>query len=454
MQRRNPTSQEKAARSPRDSAAAIFRAGLQAVDPEVCIRKWLRVENGRLMVGRHEWTIDDGRNIYIAGIGKASAAMAGAVEEILQDRITEGLIITKYHHGKPLARCRVMEAGHPVPDENGVKASEALIEMVRAADVEDIVICLISGGGSALSPAPAEPVTLEDKRNTTRLLLHCGATIHEINTIRKHLSRIKGGQLCRHAGGAKVISLILSDVIGDDMDIIASGLTAPDTGTFGQCMEIIKRYGLLEKIPKPVVKRLAAGAEGGIAETPKADDPLFDNVINQIVGSNSDALDAAEKEARRLGLHPVVLSSTIRGEAREAAKFFCAVLEEVHRSGRPAAVPACILSGGETTVTIVGSGKGGRNMEMALAAAIELEGKPGVVFLSAGTDGTDGPTDAAGAFADGEMVERARAKGLPARRFLADNDSYHFFRETEDLFITGPTGTNVMDLQIMLCHAL
>ncbi len=454
MQRRNPPSHEKDDRSPRDSAAAIFRAGLQAVDPEACVRKWLRVENGRLVVGTREWPLNQRQNIYIAGIGKASASMAGAVEEILQDRVTGGLVITKYHHGKPLTRCRVMEAGHPVPDENGVNASEALIEMVRAAGPEDIVICLISGGGSALSPAPAEGITIADKQNTTRLLLDCGATIHEINTIRKHLSRIKGGQLCRHAGGAAVISLILSDVIGDDPDIIASGLTAPDTGTFGQCMEIIERYGLLEKIPEPVLQRLTAGAEGSIPETPKADDPLFDAVVNQIVGSNTDALDAAEKEALRLGFQPVVLSSTIRGEAREAAKCLCAVLEEVRRSGRPAAAPACILSGGETTVTIAGSGKGGRNMEMALAAAIELEGKPGVVFLSAGTDGTDGPTDAAGAFADGGIVPRARALGLSARQFLANNDSYHFFRKTDDLFITGPTGTNVMDLQILLCHIL
>jgi len=453
MQRKPHRSHDKEERSPRDSAAAIFRAGLEAVDPEACVRKWIRIENGRLMAGRHEWTLEPNRNIYIAGIGKASAAMAGAAEEILQDRITEGLVITKYHHGKPLARCRVMEAGHPVPDENGVKASEALIEMVRTAGPEDIVVCLISGGGSALSPAPAEGITLADKQNATRLLLDCGATIHEINTIRKHLSRIKGGQLCRHAGGAAVISLILSDVIGDDTDIIASGPTAPDTGTFGRCIEIIERYGLMEKIPEPVSKRLTSGAKGGIAETPKADDPIFARVVNRIVGSNADALDAAEKEARRLGFQPVVLTSTIRGEAREAAKFLCAVLEEVRRSGRPAAPPACILSGGETTVTIAGSGKGGRNMEMALAAAIELEGKPGVVFLSAGTDGTDGPTDAAGAFADGGVAQRARALGLSPRRFLANNDSYHFFGKTEDLFITGPTGTNVMDLQIMLCYA-
>lgn len=432
------------------TAEAIFHAGIRAVDPEACVQRRLQRVGNLLKAGEASYSLDEIEHLFVVGAGKASAAMARSVERILGDRINDGLILTKYDHGAELNHCRVIEAGHPVPDENGVRGAEALLELVSGAGPRDLILCLISGGGSALSPAPAGGITLSDKQETTRLLLSCGATIHEINTIRKHLSRIKGGHLCAAANGARIVSLILSDVIGDDMDIIASGATAPDPSTFGDCMEILARYDLTQKIPGAVCAHLTKGRDGQKAETPKPGDPVFANVRNHIVGGNSDALSAAEDEARRLGFHPLILSSMIQGEAREAAKVLCGVAREVRRSGNPATAPACLLSGGETTVSIHGDGMGGRNMELALSAGISLADSSGIVLLSAGTDGSDGPTDAAGAFADGSTLTRAEALGLSASESLARNDSYPFFQRLGDLFITGPTRTNVMDLQILL----
>ncbi len=431
-------------------AAEIFKAGLKAVDPDVCINRSLRIDGDRLHIGGTSFALSRIGRLYVIGIGKASAAMARAAEAILGDRIDHGLVITKDAHALPLSHCRVHEAAHPVPDARGVAATSELLDLVATAGPDDLLLCLISGGGSALSPAPVEGLGLADKQATTRRLLSCGATIHEINTVRKHLSRIKGGQLCRHANGAAVAALILSDVIGDDLDIIASGITAPDPSTFADSLAIIDRYGLREEIPPDVVTVLSDGAAGKRPETPKPDDPLFDRVANHIVGSVSDALAAAEAEARRRGLNPLVLASTIQGEAAEVAKVLSAVAQEVRRSGRPVPPPACLLAGGETTVTLKGSGLGGRNMELALSAALALDGTEGILLLSAGTDGTDGPTDAAGAVADGTTVRRAQALGRDAAADLADNDSYRFFEPLGDLFVTGPTRTNVMDLQVVV----
>lgn len=432
------------------TAAAIFEAGIRAVDPETCVRNHLRRVDDRLLVGTSAYRLGRGGKVHVIGFGKASAAMARAVEAVLEDRIDYGLVITKYGHAVPLKRCRVMEAAHPIPDESGVNATNRLLEQVGWAGPDDLVLCLISGGGSALSPAPAEGIRLADKQAVTQLLLSCGATIHEINTIRKHLSRIKGGRLCQQANGAAMASLILSDVIGDDLDIIASGATAPDPGTFADAVAILGRYDLQEKIPRTVHDHLSRGCRGDIPETPKPGDPVFDRVENYIVGSISDALLAAEGEARRRGFKPLVLTSTLQGEATDVAKVLCAIAREVRRSGRPIPSPACLLAGGETTVTLKGDGLGGRNMELALAAALELSGAENTVLLSAGTDGTDGPTDAAGAYADGTTVSRAAAKGLKAGAYLANNDAYRFFEPLGDLFITGPTRTNVMDLQIVI----
>jgi hydroxypyruvate reductase len=414
------------------------------VDPEGCVKRCLQLVAGEMRVGKTSYRLEQIRKLYLIGVGKASAAMARSAEILLSDRIADGLIITKYEHGVTLNKCRLMEAGHPVPDENGVRATEALLDLVATAGPNDLILCMISGGGSALSPAPAKGISLADKQETTRLLLD------EINTIRKHLSRIKGGRLCRAANGAHIVSLILSDVIGDDLDIIASGITAPDPSTFGDCTEILSRYGLVESVPEPVRYHLSEGCKGRVGETPKPGEPLFANVENQIVGSISDALFAAQNEAGFLGFTPLILTSMIRGESREVAKVLSAVVKEIRRSGRPLQAPACLLSGGETTVTLKGDGVGGRNMELALAAGIELSGFSKTLLLSAGTDGTDGPTDAAGAFADSSTVSRADALGISAVGHLANNDSYRFFEPLGDLFITGPTRTNVMDLQIFL----
>jgi hydroxypyruvate reductase len=349
-----------------------------------------------------------------------------------------------------LKRIELHECGHPVPDAAGVEGSRRIAALAAEAGKEDLVIVLISGGASALMPLPSEPIELEEKQETTRLLLACGATIQEINAVRKHISAIKGGQLARLAAPAMVVALMLSDVIGDALDVIGSGPTVPDASTFQSAWQVIEKYELQDRIPGVVRHRLEAGLLGEIGETPKPGDTCFRRVQNVIVGSNRLAVDAAARAAHERGYRPVVLSTLIEGETREIASMHAAILKEVIASGRPARPPVCFISGGETTVTLRGEGLGGRNQEFALACALALDGTPGAAALSGGTDGTDGPTDAAGAIADGRTVERAGKLGLDAAAFLARNDSYHFFDPLGDLIRTGPTGTNVMDIRLLL----
>lgn len=431
-------------------AEMIFNAGLEAVDPIGCMQRHLRLDDDDLLVGGRCYRLAEIRHIYVIGAGKAAALMAKAVEGILAGLISDGIVVTKYGHGVALDRVRVIEAGHPVPDENGVKGAEAILNLLAGAQHTDLILALISGGGSALMTAPANGLTLDEKQATTRALLACGASIDEINVIRKHMSRIKGGQLCRAVNGAAMTALILSDVIGDDVQTIASGATAVDNSTFDQCREIIDRYELSGKIPHSVWKRIENGCHGNVSETPKSGDEACAKVHNVIIGCLADAIRACCEKARQIGFSPLILSSRIQGEAREVAKVLCAVAKEAQHSGNPVKPPACLLSGGETTVTLKGNGKGGRNMELALSAALELEGTRRIVLLSAGTDGTDGPTDAAGAFADGTSVENAHRRGLSAVQMLKNNDAYPFFKKINGLLITGPTRTNVMDLQIVL----
>jgi len=312
------------------------------------------------------------------------------------------------------------------------------------------VFCLLSGGGSALLPAPSPGITLEEKQRVTSLLLECGASIDEINVIRKHISRLKGGQLARLVASATLITLVLSDVVGDRLDVIASGPTVPDPTTYQDCLEIIRRYNLLAHLPASVCSHLQRGQVGELSETPKATDPAFAGCQTVIIGSNRLALQAARVEARARGYRTLILSSSIEGETRQIARMHAAIAREIRQSGEPLAPPACVIAGGETTVTIHGDGTGGRNQEFALAAALDITGLDNVVILSGGTDGTDGPTPAAGALADGHTVARARALGLAPETFLRRNDSYHFFHALDDLLITGPTGTNVMDMHILL----
>jgi len=375
--------------------------------------------------------------------------MAQAAERVLGRRIAGGLINVKYGHVARLRRIELNECGHPVPDERGVAGAARIAQIAADAQKDDAVVCLISGGGSALMPLPAAPVTLEEKQSVTRLLLACGANIHEINTVRKHISRIKGGQLALLAAPAAVEALLLSDVIGDDLDVIGSGPTAPDASTFGDTAGILEKYGIFGKVPASVRERIEQGMRGEIAETPKPADPVFQRVRNTVVGSNRLALRAAERRARELGYRTLVLASEVQGETREIARMHAAIAREVVLAGKPVKAPACIITGGETTVTLKGGGLGGRNQEFVLAAAIDVAGLANVVVFSAGTDGSDGPTDAAGAVADGDTLRR----NPEARRFLEENDSYHYFESLGDLVITGPTNTNVMDVRIVLVGA-
>lgn len=430
----------------RKDALDIFRSALRAADPKEAILRHVSVEGETLRAGRKRYSLSRFRHIIVVGAGKASATMAVAVEKLLGKRISAGLINTKYEHLAKLRRIELNECGHPVPDEAGVQGARRIAELARDAGPDDLVICLVSGGASALLPYPAGDITLADKQATTRLLLESGANIHEINTVRKHLSGIKGGQLAALAYPAAVLSLILSDVIGNDLDVIGSGITAPDRSTFAGAIAILERFDLRHRVPPAVRKHLESAAN----ETPKADHPAFARTTNLIVGSNDLALDAAARRASELGYRSLILSSFIEGETRDVARVHAAIAKEIRASGRPLKPPACIISGGETTVTIHGSGKGGRNQEFALAAALDLTNTPGTLVLSGGTDGTDGPTDAAGALADNTTVARAASLGLDTRSFLRNNDSYTYFDRLGDLIRTGPTGTNVIDVRLVL----
>ncbi len=434
----------------RKDARDIFQAGLAAVDPISAVKRKVQLRNNTLIVGECTYDLVKFARVLVIGAGKASAAMARALEEILGDRIERGLINVKYGHCLDLNRIRCHEAGHPVPDASGLEGAHRMLEILAQAGERDLVLCLLSGGGSALFPYPAEGVSLQDKQELTGLLLECGASIQEINALRKHISRIKGGRMAQIAHPATLVTLILSDVIGDDLDSIASGPTVPDRFTYTDCLAILKRYGLRDLVPATVLSALERGARGEAADTPKAGDPVFSRTQNLIVANNALALAAAGRRARELGYAPLLLSSFVDGETREVARVHAAVAKEILKTGNPVTRPACVLSGGETTVTIRGKGLGGRNQEFVLAAALALQDLENVVVLSAGTDGTDGPTDAAGAVADGNTVGRARGKGLDPLYYLNTNDSYHFFQPLDDLFKTGPTLTNVMDVRIIL----
>ncbi len=434
----------------RDDAVRIFHKGLEAVEPAAAVKRNCKLENDIFTIGTTAYDLSTIKDIYITGTGKASAPMAAAIEDILGDRVTTGIVNVKYEHVADVKRVKLIGAGHPVPGENGRQGAREMVDLVRKATEDDLVLCLMSGGGSALLPLPVEGLTLKDKQDTTNVLLACGATIHEINAIRKHLSGVKGGQLARAAFPARIASLMLSDVIGDDLDVIGSGPTVPDSRSYQDCMDLFKKYDITGKLPEKVVKHIQAGIAGQIPETPKADDPVFQKTQNLVIGSNIDAILSARREAEKLGYNTLVLSSMIEGETKEVALVHGAMAREVLKTGNPLSPPACILSGGETTVTLKGSGLGGRNQEFALASAMNIADQGNIVILSGGTDGNDGPTDAAGAIADAETLSRAEAMNLSPQAYLDNNDSYHFFDKLGDLLKTGPTNTNVMDVRIIL----
>ena len=434
----------------RAAAQAILREALAGADPGRLVRRSLDVRAGRLEVAGLRHPIGRGRVVLVA-VGKAAVPMARAAEEALGDRLAEGIAVSSAAGGA-LGKTRLLTASHPVPDARGLSAATEVDALARGLGRDDLLLVLLSGGASALLPSPAEGVTLEDKARTTALLLRSGATIHELNAVRKHLSRLKGGGLARAAFPARVATLVLSDVVGDDLSTIASGPTVPDPTTFSDAVAVLQRRGVLEAVPERVRARLLAGARGEQPETPKPGDPSFRRVATRIVGSNRLSVDAAAREARRLGLRPLVLTTRLEGEAREVARALVAVLRECVDSGRPLAPPLCLLAGGETTVTVRGDGQGGRNQEMAVAAAQALDGFPAPAVVACfATDGIDGASDAAGGIADDTSAARAEALGLaPAAAFLAASDTRNYLGPLGDLIVTGPTGTNVVDVVALL----
>ncbi len=433
-------------------AQQLQQAALEAVEPAEAVYRVLTRVGNSILVNDQAYDLANFDRVLIIGAGKASIPMADAVAEVLRDRLTGGVVITKYQHiDRSLhPSIRVHEAGHPVPDQNSINGARDIQDRLRDLTGRDLVFCVLSGGASALMTLPAEGISLEDLQTATKLLLHAGASIDQVNVVRKHLDLIKGGSLARIAGEAAMISLVLSDVVGDDLSVIASGPTAPDRSTFADAWRVIERNDLIDRLPQSVRVRLKLGTADRLAETPKPGDPLFDNDQTIIVASNRLAAEAAEALAKKLDFNTLLVSTFVQGEAREVAKVIGAIAKEIFASERPVKRPACIIWGGETTVTVTGQGQGGRNQELALAAAIEIDGLPNVLIESFGTDGTDGPTDAAGAMATGETLARAREMNLDAQSYLTNNDAYHFFEALNDLIITGPTGTNVNDLMFLL----
>jgi glycerate 2-kinase len=420
------------------AAIELQRAALAAVDLVSAIRRHVHREGDELVVAGHHYDLGDYERVFVVGGGKAAVPMAAAVAELLDEWLTEGVVVTKYGHthGQSIPGIQVIEAAHPVPDENSVLGARAVAELAERATERDLIFCFISGGGSALLTLPVPGLTLADFQALTDALLRCGATINEINTVRKHCSGIMGGNLARLAAPARSITLILSDVVGDPLDVIASGPTVPDPTSLVDARDVLRRY----EIPEPP----------SLQETPKPGDPVFERVQNVVVGSNRLAALAAVERARELGFDALLLSTYVEGEAREVGRVAAALAKGMRAHGDPLSPPACLVWGGETTVTVRGEGKGGRNQELALAAALALDGWRDVLIMALATDGTDGPTDAAGAVVTGETLAHAREMGLDACAALEANDSYRFFDGLGDLIRTGPTGTNVNDLLFVL----
>jgi len=434
---------------------SIYETAIQAVDPGIAVKSHLKINGKNLQLFSdsglvREFDLDAFSRIFVVGAGKATASMAKAVESILGNRITGGCISVKYGYTEQLDSIELIEASHPIPDSNGIKGSEKIRDILTSATEKDLIFSLISGGGSALLPLPAGSITLEEMGKATDLLMKSGATIHEMNALRKHMSLVKGGNLAKMAFPATVLNLMISDVVGDNMDVIASGPFVPDYSTFDDAVKILEKYGLTNMIPVSILDYIVLGADGSIEENPVKGSPVFEKITNLIIASNIISLNSAKEEAERKGYNSIILSSMIEGDTTDTAAWHTKIALEVLNSSNPVPPPACIISGGETTVRIKGEGLGGRNMEFALQTAKMIEGNISITAASIGTDGTDGPTDSAGAVADGNTVGKAAQAGLNINKYIDNNDSYHFFKKIDDLIITGPTNTNVMDVRILL----
>lgn len=431
----------------RRDANIILNAAIDAVRPTKLIRNQIALTGNVLRIMEMSFDLSQYQNLFIIGAGKASAFMAQSLEEIVGDGVSSGAVVVKYDHGAPCRKTKVLEGGHPIIDENSLSGTEQILTLAKEADENDLVFCLISGGGSALLERLPSGILLPDLQNTFKALLECGAAIEEINTVRKHLSLVKGGQLARAISPATCITLIISDVIGDPVESIASGPTAADPTTFQQTWKVIEKYKLADRLPAAVKKYLREGMEGKNPETLKPGDPIFNKTQNIVLGNNFLSLKNAEEAAQGLGYNTLILTSQIQGEAKEIARAISGMMAEITATGHPLARPACLLMGGETTVTIKGAGTGGRNQELVLSALLSLKNaaEP-FLFVSCGTDGTDGPTDAAGGMISGETWTETRKLNLKPQQYLDNNDAYHFLEKIDGLIKTGPTGTNVMDI--------
>ena len=432
----------------------MMRAALQAVDPYRAVRKTFQRAGSRLTVAGQEYDLDEIDQVILVGAGKASPAMARAVLDVLGDRISRGAVVTKHldpvHFASFPASIQLVQGSHPVPDKHSIAATETMLKAQQGLKEHDLVICVISGGGSALMTSPATGVTLDALQELTRQLLSSGATIEEMNTLRKHLDRVKGGGLVRAIPPARLATLILSDVVGSPLDAIASGPTVADRTTFHDALAILDRYNLRGRTPREIVQTLETGAAGEILETVKPGDPILARVHNVLVASNEIAARAAVESARTDGWQAVLLTTYLQGEAREAGRVLAAIARQMAASGEPAGRPGVVVIGGETTVTLSGDGKGGRNQEMALGAVREMAGLERTALITLATDGEDGPTDAAGAVVTGDTLSRAIETGVKPEDYLSNNDAYTFFDRIGALIRPGPTGTNVNDLAFIV----
>jgi glycerate 2-kinase len=435
----------------KEIAEQIFLAGVDGVLPSNLISKEMSLADNTLRIGNLTFALGSINNIYIVGAGKASAMMALEVEKVLGDKITSGHIVVKYGYSCELKYIDVTEAGHPVPDSNGLKATQEILKIAGRADVNDLVISLISGGGSSLLWDIPEGCSPEDIIKLNELLINSGACISEINAVRKHLSHVKGGQLAKEVYPATLVNLILSDVPGDPLEVIASGPTVPDSTTFEQALTVLSTYGLTEIIPDKVFNLLLAGVKGSFPETPKSGDIVFNKTFNLLIGTNSKALEAARNKALEYNINAVIMDDQLQGDVATVAEY---IVETAVRfkNDKNEVKPVCILFGGETTVKMTGKGIGGRNQHFALMSAFLLREIPGITILSAGTDGSDGPTDAAGAVVNSKTISEAISKGIDPENHLTDFDSYNFFKKSGGHIVTGPTMTNVMD--IIVCIVL
>ena len=433
----------------RTIAEQIFLAGVESVLPERLITKEMTLKDNCLFIGHLNFFLESIENIYVIGAGKASAMMGAEVEKILGNRITEGHIVVKYGHSIKLKNIKVSEAGHPAPDSKGFKATKEILKIADKANCNDLVICLLSGGGSALLTDFPEGSSPEEITEVNDLLINSGACIKEINAVRKHLSAVKGGQLAKAVYPATLISLILSDVPGDPLDVIASGPTTPDPTTFRQALDVLEKFNLIQSISGGILKYLGEGEKGIRTETPKPGDPVFEKTFNLLIGTNRLALEAAKLKAFEFNINPVIIDDQLQGDTSTVAEYIVETSLKF-KDDINEVKPVCLLFGGETTVKMTGKGAGGRNQHLALLSAILLQNHPGITILSAGSDGTDGPTNAAGAIVDSDTVPGALAKNISPAKFLREFDSYHFFKKAGGLIITGPTMTNVMDIIVVI----